>query len=59
MPKRIVPEHIPLPDYATASEYIQNIPDKWRAVWGGKLWGKADEVAAVISSGLREAQQIR
>jgi hypothetical protein len=49
-----VPDHIGLPDYATASEYLANIPNKWSAVWGGRLFAKADEVATVISQGLKE-----
>jgi len=54
VPKRVVPEHIGLPDYATASEYIRNIPNKWSTVWGGSVWAKADEVASVITQGLKE-----
>lgn len=54
VPKRQVPDHIPRPDYANRSEDLESIPQRWSGVWGGRIFGKAEEVAKTIAYGLPE-----
>ncbi|KAG0659496.1 Methionine aminopeptidase 1 [Rhodotorula mucilaginosa] len=55
VPKREVPAHIPKPDYATESEALESIPARWSGVWGGRVFGTAEEVGRTIAYGLRDA----
>ncbi|POY70888.1 hypothetical protein BMF94_6065 [Rhodotorula taiwanensis] len=52
VPKRQVPDHIPKPDYATESEALESIPARWSGVWGGRVFGQAEEVGRTIAYGL-------
>lgn len=54
VPKRQVPDNIPRPDYANRSEDLESIPQRWSGVWGGRILGKAEEVAKTIAYGLPE-----
>lgn len=54
VPKRQVPDHIPKPDYATESEALESIPARWSGVWGGRVFGQAEEVGRTIAYGLRD-----
>ncbi|KAK4706060.1 methionyl aminopeptidase, partial [Phenoliferia sp. Uapishka_3] len=59
VPKREVPESIPKPDYAINGELLLSIPDRWSGVWGGNIWGKAEEVGRVVVGGLNEVRKER
>ena len=56
VPKREVPAHIPKPDYATESEALESIPARWSGVWGGRVFGTAEEVGRTIAYGLRDVR---
>lgn len=59
LPKREVPSHIPKPDYATESETLESIPARWSGVWGGRVFGTAEEVGRTITYGLRDVVSSR
>lgn len=54
VPKRTLPDHIQRPDYATEGELIASAQQRWSAVWGGRILGKAEEVGRTIAYGLRD-----
>ena len=50
------PESVKRPDYANNGEALDSISERWSTVWGGRVWGKAEEVARVIGGGLKEVR---
>ncbi|GJN88330.1 hypothetical protein Rhopal_001295-T1 [Rhodotorula paludigena] len=58
VPKRTLPDHIQRPDYATEGELIASAQQRWSAVWGGRILGKAEEVGRTIAYGLRDLRNI-
>jgi methionyl aminopeptidase len=55
VPKRVVPDTVTYPDYAKECETLLSIPERWSAVWGGSVLGKAEEIGRTIHWGLRDA----